>query len=207
MKSFAGVLSLFILLLPVPCVSWAGDAPSSLLEGVRQKAATIETIRSEFVQEKYLAVFQEALEAQGLFFYRKPDRLRWELTSPVSNGFVLHGKTGRRWNKPGDKGEEFDIERDPVMHIVAEQLFAWTQADFARLKHQYRIEVAEKSPVRLKLYPLSDATAGFLDHLLITFNPDGQYVQQVEIHERGGDYTRITFQNVQVNGPMIDDLF
>jgi outer membrane lipoprotein-sorting protein len=194
-----------LLGLCLPAVALA-ESPDGVLDRLNELAAGVDTLASDFSQEKYLAVFQDVLPAKGRFYYRKPDHLRWEMTSPVTSGFVLRGDTGRRWQEAGSRGEPFDIAREPVMKIVADQLLAWTRADFEALRRDYRISLAGEAPVRLRLDP-KGAAAGFLDYLSITFAPDGRHVQQVEVHEQGGDYTRITFHHTVVNGPLADDLF
>jgi outer membrane lipoprotein-sorting protein len=194
-----------LLGLCLPAVALA-ESPDGVLDRLNELAAGVDTLASDFSQEKYLAVFQDVLPAKGRFYYRKPDNLRWEMTSPVTSGFVLRGDTGRRWQEAGSRGEPFDIAREPVMKIVADQLLAWTRADFEALRRDYRISLAGEAPVRLRLDP-KGAAAGFLDYLSITFAPDGRHVQQVEVHEQGGDYTRITFHHTVVNGPLADDLF
>ena len=188
-----------------PAVALA-ESPDAVLDRLNELAAGVDTLASDFSQEKYLSVFQDVLPAKGRFYYRKPDHLRWEMTSPVTSGFVLRGDTGRRWQEAGSRGERFDIAREPVMKIVADQLLAWTRADFEALRRDYRISLTGEAPVRLRLDP-KGAAAGFLDHLSITFAPDGRHVQQVEVHEQGGDYTRITFHHTVVNGPLDDELF
>jgi outer membrane lipoprotein-sorting protein len=177
-----------------------------VLGRLNELANGVETLSSDFSQEKYLSVFRDVLPAKGRFYYQKPDQLRWEMTDPIVSGFVLNGQTGRRWQKAGSRGERFDIAREPVMKIVADQLLAWTRADFDSLRRDYRITLAGEAPVRLRLAP-KGAASGFLDHLAIIFAKDGRHVRQVEVHEKGGDYTRITFHDTIVNGPLADELF
>ncbi|MEZ4601631.1 MAG: outer membrane lipoprotein carrier protein LolA [Syntrophotaleaceae bacterium] len=189
----------------LPAAAFAGSL-ENVLDRLTELAGGVETLASDFSQEKYLSVFQDVLPAKGRFYYQKPDRLRWEMTEPMVSGFVLDGGKGRRWQDSAGRGERFDISREPVMKIVADQLLAWTRADFETLRRDYRISLSGGQPVRLRLVPKGEA-AGFLDHLSITFADDGRHVRQVEVHEKGGDYTRITFHHTLVNGPLAKDLF
>lgn len=152
-------------------------------------------------------MFTAVLISKGHVSFSKPDLLRWELTAPVASGFVLKGDKGRRWHERTGRTESFLISQEPMMKLVSEQLFAWARADFAWLKKEYRITVLEQSPVALRLEPRSAASAGFLDHLLISFSADGKYVRSVELHEKDGDYTRIRFVNTAVNKPLPAGLF
>ena len=197
-----------LLLLAVPAGAVA-DQPADLdavLAGLSRAAAGIRTLSSDFVQEKYLAIFKDALVSKGRFYYQKPDRLRWELQSPLVSGFALNGDRGRRWHGKDGKSESFDIRNDPVMKVVAEQLLAWARPDFPWLRAHYRMSLLGTAPVTLRLEPLFE-TGGMIDHLLIVFAADGSHVARVEIHDQDGDYTRLNFTHTVVNAQLAPDLF
>jgi outer membrane lipoprotein-sorting protein len=180
---------------------------SPVFSRLEKTAGEVKGLTSDFVQEKHLSMFKTVIISKGRFNFSKPDKLRWELTSPVASGFVLNGGKGRRWHERTGRSENFDINQEPVMKLVSDQLFAWAKADFTSLRREYRISVLSESPVSLRLEPLSAAAAGFLDHLLISFSADGRYVRSVEVHEKDRDFTRIRFINTAVNKPLPPDLF
>lgn len=206
------ILHLIILILLTAGTVTAAETTTStesaaLFNALERTANSVKTLSSDFVQEKHLAIFKTVMNSKGRFYFIKPDLLRWELTAPVASGFVLRGDKGRRWHERTGRSESFQISQEPIMKIVSEQLFAWGKADFAWLKKEYRISVLGESPVSLRLEPRSAATAGFLDHLLITFSTDGKYVRSVELHEKDGDFTRIKFINTAINKKLQADLF
>ncbi len=174
----------------------ASGGSVALFSSLERTAGSANTLSSDFIQEKHLSMFKTVLSSKGRFYFSKPDRLRWELTEPVASGFVLKGEQGRRWH-----------QRTGRMKLVSDQLFAWARADFSWLKREYRISVLNEAPAALRLEPRSAATASFLHYLLINFSADGRYVNNVEVHERDGDFTRIRFVNTLVNKPLSADLF
>lgn len=178
-----------------------------MLARLEKVAQGVKTLAGDFVQEKHLSVFREVMVSKGRFSFQKPDRLRWELMTPFRSGFVLTGAKGRRWNERTGRTEPFSADRDPVMKLVAEQLFAWAGAQFGPLESQYRITVLGEHPVSLRLEPAGASLAGYLEYLKIDFSADDRHVQRVEVHEKGGDFTRIEFVNGVVNGPLAADLF
>ena len=180
---------------------------AALFATLERTAGSVQTLASDFVQEKYLGMFKTVLSSKGRFYFRRPDALRWELTAPVASGFVLKGEHGRRWHERTGRTESFQISQEPIMKLVSDQLFAWARADFSWLEQEYRISVLSEAPVALRLEPRSAAVAGFLRYLLINFSADGRYVRSVELHELDGDYTRINFVNTAVNKPLPADLF
>lgn len=212
MRRILGAALALALAVAGPAFPVAGEtetagAPAALLRRLERAASGVSTLASDFVQEKHLAMFKTVVTSRGRFHYRKPDRLRWELTEPFASGFALDGNQGRRWHQRTGRTETFDIRQDPIMKAVSDQIFAWANADFAGLGREYRILILSEHPVSLRLEPRSAAMAASLDHLRITFSPDGRFVRAVEIHEKDGDSTRIRFVDTVVNPPLGPDLF
>jgi outer membrane lipoprotein-sorting protein len=205
-----------VRLLLLPLVVTAGFSLCALaqnqdidfvLSRLGSKAAGIETISSSFTQEKRLCVFNETVVSSGRFLFSKPDRLRWEYSAPMAEGFALLGDTGLRWTEMSPTPARFSLRDDPFMNVIARQLLAWATFDLRWLSGEYDISLAGSSPVTLKLTPKRRDVATVLDHLLIEFSPAEDTVRRVEIHDRDGDFTRIIFENATVNAPLADDLF
>lgn len=203
MNRFQDLLMVVMLLLcwPIVALAEAGEEIATL----KRLAADVSSVQSDFVQEKHLAIFKEVMVSKGRFTYGKPDRLRWELTEPVAAGFVLNGSKGRRWNARSGE-QSFELAREPAMKLISEQIFAWTSADFDRLRRSYQLAVVQDAPIILRLEPLGGA-GDFLDHLQVSFSADGRHLTTIEIHEQGGDFTLIRFHNTVLNASLDDRLF
>ncbi|OGV73993.1 MAG: hypothetical protein A3K19_22725 [Lentisphaerae bacterium RIFOXYB12_FULL_65_16] len=203
------IILLFLCGLPGACGedTALSAADRAVLARLEEAAGRVTTLTADMVQEKRLAVFAETLVSKGRFCFAKPDRLRWELTEPVRTGFVLNGRKGYRWHARAEIREDFSISREPVMKVVADQLMAWTRADFKWIQDEYRITVLQASPASLRLDPKREGMLKYVDHLQITFAPDGTYVCQVDLFEKDGDSTRLEFRNPVTNGPLPDDIF
>lgn len=203
-------LLLAVALTMAACAVARAETPGAegdVLARLRGKAATVRSISSNFVQEKHLSVFDNTLISTGRFMYGMPDRLRWEYLAPITDGFVLNGRTGIRWEGATGTRREFLLNSDPVMSTVATQLLAWAAFDLSKLESEYRIEVVRQSPTTLQLTPKSEVARQVISRLVIEFTPTEDAVRMVELQQEGGDYTRICFEGTVVNGPLADNLF
>jgi len=172
------------------------------------KAATkVTTLKSDFVQERHLDMLEDVLISKGRFYYKKQDRLRWELTNPVSSGFAVNGKQAKRWDGKSGRSQTFEVYQVPFIKLFTDQVFAWATADFKQLQKDYQITVLGNAPVDLKLVPTRSQEKKFLSHFRIAFTADNSHVNAVEVHETGGDFTRIRFFNAIINTPLPDTLF
>lgn len=201
--------SVLFFLLGATVPVWAGMTPEvrQALTKIESRAGSVDTLASSFIQEKHLEMFDEVMQSRGRFYFRQPDRLRWELLTPVATGFALNGNQGRRWHERTGQDESFDINSDPAMRLIASQLLAWTRLDLPWLDRNFEMTLEQSVPVVLRLMPTAEGADRFLAFLRIRFSNDQRHVTQVEVHEKDGDFTRIRFVDTQVNLALNEDLF
>jgi outer membrane lipoprotein-sorting protein len=212
MKRLVLITIVFIMTSSVFCqeaqeTSDPATAKAEVFSRIKQAASTVRTLAGEFTQEKHLEMLENAPVSKGRFFFQNPDRLRWEIYEPAALGFIVDGDKGKRWKGQSGAMQSFDLKKEPVIRIISDQVFAWARADFERLEAGYDITVLGENPVSLKLVPLSSTEKKYLDYIKLIFSPAEDYVSAIEIHEAGGDYTRISFINMAVNMPLQEDTF
>jgi len=174
---------------------------------IRRRAHIIDTIVSDFEQERRVGLLDSVAFSRGRFFFKKDDRMRWEFTEPSASGFSVNGDSGRRWEAAIDREERFSLRQAPFIKVFTDQVFAWARADFGGLQRVYRVEVIGERPADLKLVPLLPQMKEHVDHLRIVFTADSWDVALIEITESDGDFTSIRFFNTHINRPLPDDLF
>ena len=80
----------------------SGDEPSpvdAFLKKVKTAMADEKTTQGRFKQTKKLAIFDDKVESSGTFAIKRPDHLRWEITTPFKSILVIAGDKGARWNE------------------------------------------------------------------------------------------------------------
>jgi outer membrane lipoprotein-sorting protein len=183
------------------------EIKSQIFAHIAAGALAVQTLSSDFSQERHLSILKEPLTSIGKFAYEKPDRLYWEILKPSPLGFVTQGDKAKRWSGSSGVTETLEIDQEPMIKAIVGQVSAWTRADFTWLEKRYRIAVLEETPYSLKLIPLSLQEKKFLAYITIAFSEDWTHVRSVELHEKGGDFTRLRFINTLLNPSLPKDLF
>ncbi|ADH85816.1 LolA family protein [Desulfurivibrio alkaliphilus] len=196
---------LLILLLPINGA--AGEKQEELaafLQKIDRSAAEMRSMSCAFTQEKELAMFDRPVVFRGRLDLVRPDRLRWEFASPINSVLIFKGDSGMRCdgNSPPVR---FDLQQDPIMRMVARQLWLWLGGEHERLAAEYHLSLA--ADATLLIEPKDPAVAEFVSSLTIAFNPETHQPRQVEIKEAGGDLTRLTFHDCQPDPDLDDALF
>ena len=195
------LVSVLLLLTVQPALA---ESLNDFLTKVEAKAAGTRAFACDFRQERRLAIFAKPVVFSGKLYLSRPDQLRWEFTTPIASLLILDGKTGRRCGE-GSPASEFNLERDPVMRLVAGQLRTWTNGNYRDLLGDFVLELGAGPSLILK--PRQKGLASFLNRIVVAFDPDSLQPVRVEIHEEGGDRTVISFSAYRLNPALAPELF
>ncbi|MFU8818418.1 MAG: LolA family protein [Desulfurivibrio sp.] len=198
-----GLFLLLCFLLPTAPAMAAGEDPTALLRELEATAAQVRNLSSSFTQEKQLALFARPVIFHGTLHLARPDRLRWEFTRPVPSVLIFKGESGLRCAE--GQTTRFDLKSDPIMAMVAHQLWLWLGGDYAKLAAEYQLTLA--APHTLLVEPKNRQVGEFVASVTISFDPDSLQPRQVIIAEPGGDSTTISFHDYQLDTPLDENLF
>lgn len=204
------LLSLFLCgcLFISPCILTASEDKENsqldnLLQQVEKQAENTQSVQCEFTQERNLTIFAKPVRFTGRMLLSRPDKLRWENIDPIPSALIFSGDKGLRCNDDAPS-VQFDLRTDPVMKMVAEQIWTWADGNYEQLKNRYRISLADHASIKL----LPDETAdNAIVSITVTFDQKTLHPVTVQVMETGGDSTTINFHDYRLNQPIDDALF
>ncbi len=212
-KKLLIVLSLLsLLLLPlVEGVSSAGapETPdiSDMLSRLGEKVSRFKTLKTDFVQEKKLAIFKKKVIMKGRIYLKKPNTIAWHVDIPVKYSVLITDKVIRQWDEDTDQVQEIPISKNPVFKIVLIQLTTWFSGNYGSLMDDYTVKVLQQRPYIFEFIPNEkNFSRKIVKSVTITFREDEKYLQQIKILEMSGDSTTINFEHTVIDVP-IDERF
>lgn len=174
----------------------AYEGLEAFLAAIQEKAAGVTSFSCSFLQTRHMAMFAKPVKFSGRLVVAKPDKLRWEFLAPIPSALLFNGNKGVRCNDQAPP-VSFDLQSDPVMHVVARQLWLWLRADYVHLHEQYRLRLS--GPETLEVTPLDSGMAKYISKVDLLFDLATGHPRQVTIMEPGGDLTEIDFDAYTVN--------
>jgi outer membrane lipoprotein-sorting protein len=202
------VLLLVLFSAPLPgaaeTISPETAALERLLGDIRQKVDSTTTVQCTFAQERNLSVFAQPIMFTGKMELSRPDKLRWENLSPIPSVLIFAGDKGMRCNDDAPP-VHFELEKDPIMKMVAEQIWTWVDGDYGRLRNKYDITLTGEHEIELA--PRNGEFAGSITSVRVTFDGQSLQPETIRIMESEGDSTVIRFAGYRLNQPVDDRLF
>ena len=165
----------------------------------------INTIKSDFVQEKELSMLSEKIISKGKFWFKRENAVRMEYTNPfqylmIINGSKIYIKDSQKENKVSARSNKLFEQINKIMMDCVKGT-ALSNPDFTvRIFEGADSYLAELSPVNKNLKSL------FKNVNLVVGKKD-YGVTAIQMHEPGGDKTVINFTNRELNVNLPDALF
>ena len=195
---------LFSLCLSLSTMASAQDSyvPMQDVESFRQQldkmANAVQTIESDFIQEKHLSVLSNEIISKGSFCFRKENNIRWEYTGPYQYLIIISGE--KIFLKDESGQQQYDMESNKMFQEMNRFISGCIQGDILKDEADYRTEYLEnEQEYFVILEPNSRALHDMLNEVQIAFDRDDLTVNRITMLEPGGDYTRIDFVNKVLN--------
>jgi len=165
----------------------------------------VNTIESDFTQEKYLSVMSEKIITKGHFLFKKVNMLRWEYTTPLK--YLIAINKDKMYIKDNGKVSKYDINSNKMFKSINEMMVNTVQGNLLTSK-DYKAKYYENEKFYLlELTPLQKGAKDFLKVIQLYIDKTDYAVVKVKMIEPSDDYTMIDFTNRKTNQPIGDEKF
>ncbi|RYZ18565.1 MAG: outer membrane lipoprotein carrier protein LolA [Chitinophagaceae bacterium] len=168
-------------------------------------AKKLNSIQSDFVQEKNLAMLSEKITSNGKFWFKKDNLVRMEYTSPFRYLMIINKnnvfiKDDQKENKISARSNKMFQQINRII-VDCVQGTALDNKDFA-------VKTLEgKDGYLIFLSPIAKGMKDLFANINVVVDKKDYSILRMEMVEAGGDNTIIRFTNKQLNTPVADALF
>lgn len=212
MQKTAVLLILFLVMPAINCYAETSGikthknlAPDlyEVLHRLEDKTSEIRTLKTEFVQEKELAVFKEKIILKGMIFLQKPELFAWHIIEPLSYSMVIKGDILSQWDENTKKTQKISLSKNPAFQVAISQMKDWFSGKYTSMTEDYNIIILKRKPVSLKFIPKKNTiVSNVIESVTVIFRDDERYIHQIYIKEKSSNSTLLTFVNTQLNTPL-----
>jgi len=166
---------------------------------------SIKTLKSNFVQEKYLSVLEKPLISNGKFAFKKQNKILWQYTNPINYTIAINN--GTFVIKDEQKTSKYDIESNPVFKQINELILSSIKGDIIN-NNNFELNFFENKNLYLAIMiPKNPNLKKIISKIEMSFSKKDFSVEKVKMIETNEDYTIIRFKNKQKNIEIPDNVF
>ena len=203
------ILGLCLLCFHFLQAQYAGYKPVNNLAEFKQQYTTAaqktQSIKSDFVQEKNLAMLSDKIVSKGKFWFKKSNLVRMEYNQPfqylmIMNGNSVYIKDGQKENKMSTRSNKLFQQINKIT-VDCIQGTVLDNTDF-------KINVFENAQYYLiEMSPVVKSLKEFLKNINIVVAKKDYSVSKIDMIEPGDDNTVINFLNKEINSAIPDAVF
>lgn len=165
----------------------------------------VNTIKSDFVQEKNLSMLSEKITSKGKFWFKKDNMVRMEYNQPFEYLMILNKndiyiKDGQKENKISTKSNKLFQQINQIM-VDCVKGTAFSNKDFTVKVFQ------NNAGYLIEMSPANKTLKDMFKNINVTVDKKQYAVNSIEMVETSGDNTTITFTNKEINSSLPDALF
>ena len=195
----------FCIIVLLPSVNLLAQVPARSMKDIdgfktrlNSMSAAINTIESDFIQEKNLSVLANKITSKGHFCFKKENNIRWEYTHPYKYLIIIN--KDKIFIKEESNQKQYDIQSNRMFQEMNKFISGCIQGDILKNEKDYNVGYFEDDKYYVvKLVPVSEKMRQMLNEVQIWFDRNDLTVSRIQMVESGGDYTRIDFMGKQLN--------
>jgi len=173
---------------------------------LKQMAAKMLTIDSDFTQEKHLSMLEEKITSKGHFSFKKENRVRWHYLTPINYLIIINGD--KITIKDETKVSSYDMKSNKIFNEINTLNVGCLQGDILENKDDFTLNLSESEHyVKAELVPRSDKMEEFVSTIVLYFDKENFTVVRMLMTEQSEDYTLINFYNKNINKDISDETF
>lgn len=200
---------LFVFLfctVTVTAASLSETQKQDIITRINKSASGLKSMSCSFHQTKYLSLLSDKMESQGKMYYRQPNKLRWEYTSPYQYLFVFNGTKVFIGSK--SRKDVIDTQTNKVFKEVARIMMSTVTGTALSNTSDFSIDVSDGNTMwDVTLVPKKKDMRNMFSKILLSFRKTDLMISEINIYEKNNDRTNIKLKNVSTNVAVNEDLF
>lgn len=179
---------------------------SDFEKNLKDAAEKIQSVESNFRQEKFMKVFSEKMISTGMFYYRKPNKISLQYDKPMQYTVTINGD--KLQTVTGGKKTTVNLGSNKMMAQMRGLIEASMIGNISALDREYDLQYFQSdSEYFVRISPTSKAVKAYIKEIGITFDRQTMEVRRLRMAENNDDYTDYIFINSQYNTLQSDEKF
>ena len=201
-----------ILISLFPCLpAWSqtkltSEQQKQVIEKMDKSASAMTSMQCDFSQSKSMKLLSKEMKSEGVMYFKKPDKLRWQYMSPYDYTFILNGDKVRIKSQKSTKN--IDVQGNKIFRQITNIILKSITGGGLKNSADFTVELykADKEYFA-KLYPKKKELKQIYRLIEIHFDPQLTMVNMVKMEEKTGDVTIVRLTNIKANATINEKMF
>lgn len=177
-----------------------------IIAKIDKAASKMTSLQCEFTQTKTMKMLSKNMESEGVMYFKRMNKLRWEFKAPYTYTFVMNGDKVSM--KSAKSAQNVDVKRNKIFRQITDIIVNCITGEGLMNDNYFQLEMYESNNLYFaRLYPRKKELKQIYKCVELHFNPELTMVSSVKMEEKTGDVTLIKMINTKLNVPINENLF
>lgn len=210
-KVLIKLLSCFFVSLSSCLPAWSqtklsAEQSKQIIEKVDKAASSVTEMQCEFTQTKTMKLLSKEMQSKGIMYFKKPNKLRWQYTSPYDYTFILNGDKVQIKSTKSTKN--IDVQGNKIFRQITNIILNSITGGTLKSSSDFTVEVYKSDKNYFaRLFPKKKELKQLYEYIEIHFNPALTIVSSVKMAEKTGDVTVVRLINTKIGVPVDEKMF
>ena len=169
-------------------------------------ASAVKSMQCEFIQTKIMRMLNKEMQSSGMMYYKSPNKLRWQYTSPYDYIFILNGDKVRI--KSARSNQNINVQDNKMFRQITNIILNSITGKGLKNSSDFTVSMYKNNNTYFaKLYPKKKELKQIYQVIEIYFNANLTMVSSVKLEEKTGDVTWVRLYNPKTSVMLNESLF
>ena len=201
-----------LLVFLSPCLPMMGqtklmaEQQKQIVEKIDKASSAMKTMQCDFTQTKRMKMLSKDMQSKGVMYFKRPDKLRWQYTSPYDYTFIMNGDKVQIKSMKSTKN--IDVQQNKMFRQITNIILSSITGGTLRTSADFTVELWQQDKSYfVKLYPKKKELKQLYQYLEIWFDPALTKVSTVKMMEKTGDMTIVNLLNTKYGVTINEKMF
>lgn len=182
------------------------EQEKEVLDKMEQSSNALRSLQCDFVQSKKMKILNKEMNSKGVLYFKKPDKIRWQYTSPYDYTFIMNGDKVQL--KSAKSTKNIDIQGNKIFRQVSSIILNTVTGGGLKNSADFDVELFRSNDAYFaKMLPKKREIKQVYSAIEVYFNASLTMVESIKMIERSGEYTVVKLVSPKMNNPINESLF
>ena len=200
------IVSLFACLPMMGQTKLTAEQQKQIVDQIDKASSAMKTMQCDFTQTKRMKLLSKEMQSKGVMYFKRPDKLRWQYTSPYDYTFIMNGDKVQIKSMKSTKN--IDVQQNKMFRQITNIILSSITGGTLRTSADFTVELWQQDKTYfVKLYPKKKELKQLYQYLEIWFDRELTKVSTVKMMEKTGDMTIVNLLNTKYGVTINEKLF
>lgn len=173
---------------------------------IDKSVAAMRTMQCQFRQSKTMKMMKQSINSNGVMYFEKPNKLRWQYMSPYSYTLIFNGN--KAYMKSAKSTTTIDVNKNKMFKQILDVVVNCITGGNLSNNEYFKVAVCQNGrTIYANLTPQKKEMKQVYSLITLYFNTSLTMVNKVVMKEKGGDTTTIELSEIKTNANIDDKVF